>query len=90
MLVQVSRGEALAVLADLLGLPRVAPRPLQPLEDVLQVRLDGNLSRKQARCGRPARPQAADWPKMAGARGSTGHPLALMQPDWRHAGRTEP
>ena len=32
--------------------------------------------------------QAADWPWLAEARGSLGHPFAPGQPTWHHSGRT--
>ena len=48
VLVQVPRGEALALLSDGLGLARVAPRPREPLGHILQVGLDRYVVRPRA------------------------------------------
>ena len=48
VLVQVPRGEALAVLRDRLGLARVAASPHEPLGHILQVGLDRYVVRPRA------------------------------------------
>ena len=50
---------------------------MQMLEGLKQYGV--GLGRNQARCGWPARPQPADWPRLAGARGSLVHDLALKE-----------
>ena len=58
---------------------------MQMLEGLKQYGV--GLGRNQARCGWPARPQPADWPRLAGARGSLEHDLALQEASAEPAGR---
>ena len=57
---------------------------MQMLEGLKQYGV--GLCRDQAICGRRARPQPADWPRLAGARGSLRHDLALQEASKEPAG----
>eukprot|EP00964_Phaeocystis_antarctica_P013739 scaffold7542_cov57-Phaeocystis_antarctica.AAC.1 len=51
------------------------------------IELGGCACGEQGPCGRPARPQAADWPRLAAARGSLEHNRALKAAPGAPAGR---
>ena len=62
--------------------PRVERFHCQPMQEFV-----AKLCGKQARYVRPARPQPADWLRLAEARGSLEHDLALREASGGPAGR---